>query len=137
MKHGRSLLLAAVLALLAACGQPPHYQWADYEPALYDFYKHPEKADAYTEKLARAVERGEAEGHVAPGLHAEYGYMLLGAGKTADAVVQFEAEKKRWPESKLLMDRMIRLASGKDGAPAPAAAAPAAAAATNASVKTQ
>ncbi len=136
MKPGRSLLLAVALASLAACAQPPHYQWADYEPALYDFYKHPENADAYTEKLARAVERGEAEGHVAPGLHAEYGYMLLGAGKTADAVVQFEAEKKRWPESTLLMDRMIRLASGKDR-PAPAAAAPAAAPTTKASVKTQ
>ncbi len=136
MKPGRSPLLAATLASLAACAQPPHYQWADYEPALYDFYKHPEQADAYTEKLARAVERGEAEGHVAPGLHAEYGYMLLGAGKTADAVVQFEAEKKRWPESTLLMDRMIRLASGKGG-PAPAAAAPAAAPTAKASVNTQ
>jgi hypothetical protein len=119
----RFLASAVALAALAACAPPTHYQWGAYEPSLYSFYKHPDQADDYTAQLQKAIDRGEAEGHVAPGLHAEYGYMLMSAGKNADAVAQFQAEKQLWPESTVLMDHMIKLASDKNGAPSPSAAA--------------
>jgi hypothetical protein len=118
MKRFGQFLLVLSLGTLAACAQPPHYQWGGYEPALYGYYKDPALADAYAEKVAEAVKRGEQEGHVAPGLHAEYGYVLMNSGRKAEAIAEFEAEKKHWPESALLMDRMIRLANGQDGGPA-------------------
>jgi hypothetical protein len=123
MKAMRHLLPILALGLLAACVPPPHYQWGGYEQSLYGYYKDPAKADEYTLKLAEAVKRGEEEGHIAPGLHAEYGYMLMNSGKNTEAIAEFESEKKRWPDSTLLMDRMIRLANGQDGDPAKNASA--------------
>jgi hypothetical protein len=123
MKAMRHLLPIVALGLLAACATPPHYQWGGYEQSLYSYYKSPAKADQYTLKLAEAVRRGEEQGHVAPGLHAEYGYMLMNSGRKAEAIAEFESEKQRWPDSTLLMDRMIRLANDQDGGPAKSAAA--------------
>lgn len=122
MSPTRHLLPLFALGVLAACAQPPHYQWGGYEPALYAYYRDPSKADAYALRLREAVKRGEEQGHVAPGLHAEYGYMLMTSGRKAEAIAQFEAEKRRWPDSTVLMDRMIRLASDKDSAPEQASA---------------
>jgi hypothetical protein len=98
---------------MAACVQPDHYRWEAYEPGLYAYYKDPSSVDRFMEQLAEAVRRGETEGRVAPGLHAEYGYMLLAAGRTTEAVGQFELEKKRWPEATVLMDRMIGVVRNK------------------------
>jgi len=109
----------AALLLLAGCVPQTHYVWGKYDTSLYSFYKDPATASAYTEQLARVVHDGDAAGRTAPGVHAEYGYMLLTAGDGGNAIVQFEAEKRLWPESSVLMDRMIGMATGKppaDGA---------------------
>ena len=107
------------LLLLAGCVPQSHYVWDKYDTSLYNFYEDLATASAYTEQLALVVHDGDAAGRTAPGVHAEYGYMLLTAGNGGGAIVQFEAEKRLWPESTVLMDRMIGLANGKpptDGA---------------------
>lgn len=114
MNRIRTLAITAILISLTACvTQPAQYDWADYETGLYNYYKDPTKLDAYMEKLADATRQGEIDGHIAPGLHAEYGYVLMTQGKSADAISEFNAEKKRFPESTVLMDRMVTLANGK------------------------
>lgn len=113
----RALILAAALTSLCACAQPAHYEWGSYEQSLYSYYKNPAETDKFTAELAEVVQRGEAEGRVAPGLHAEYGYMLLAHGQSAAARAEFETEKQRWPESAVLMDQMIKLASDRKNDP--------------------
>jgi len=108
----RFSLIGAIL-LFASCAKPSHYEWGGYEESLYKYYKDPGAADAYTEQLAQAARQGDATGRTAPGIHAEYGYMLMTAGRRADALAEFEAEKRLWPESTVLMDRMIGLANRK------------------------
>jgi hypothetical protein len=101
------------ILLLGACAKPSHYEWGTYEESLYKYYKEPATATAYTEQLALAARAGDATGRTAPGIHAEYGYMLLTAGRRADAITQFETEKRLWPEATVLMDRMIAQANGQ------------------------
>lgn len=113
MTFVKKLCVVAALVPMAACVQTDHYRWEAYEPGLYAYYKDPSSADRFVEQLAEAVRRGETDGRVAPGLHAEYGYMLLAAGRINEAIGQFELEKKHWPEATVLMDRMIAVARDK------------------------
>jgi hypothetical protein len=48
---------------------------------------------------------------VPPGIYAEYGYLQLQQGKNLTAVDLFKQEESHWPESKVFMDRMIKVAS--------------------------
>ncbi len=109
---------ALVFVLLAsACAPRTHYVWGNYENALYRYYQTPANPQPYIAALKSAVVRGDAAGRTAPGLHAEYGYMLLTQHHPRQAVAQFEAEKKLWPESGRLMDRMITVATGRGTGP--------------------
>jgi hypothetical protein len=109
MKWG---LIAIGVALLAGCAQPPRYEWGRYEDSLYHYYKDPTTASEYLEVLAKAARIGDASGRTAPGVHAEYGYMLLSAGRNGEATQEFESEKRFWPESTVFMDRMLAMAAG-------------------------
>ena len=48
---------------------------------------------------------------VPPGIYAEYGYLKLQQGNNALAIDLFKQEEARWPEGKVFMDRMIKVAS--------------------------
>ncbi len=109
----RSCYIALSVVLLASCGQPPRYEWDRYEDSLYRYYKDPASAGEYLEVLAKATRVGDASGRTAPGVHAEYGYMLLTVGRQTEATAEFESEKRFWPESAVFMDRMIASASGR------------------------
>lgn len=59
-----------------------------------------------------------------PGIYAEYGYLQLQQGKTASAVELFKQEESHWPESKVFMDRMIKVASAPVAGTSTAGGAP-------------
>jgi len=124
--RSRSLLMGlCVLAGLAPLGCAPNtmYRWGGYDQALYDHYKNPQDRDAFVARLSRIIQQAEATGgQVPPGCYAEYGWALYEEGRTAEAVVYFEKESKRWPESRPLMEKLIRNAgSRKPATPAPVA----------------
>ncbi|HEY6911205.1 MAG TPA: DUF4810 domain-containing protein [Myxococcales bacterium] len=118
----RWLAVAALLAALG-CAQNSMYRWGGYDDALYDHYKNPQKRDQFVAKLAGIIQEAEATGGmVPPGCYAEYGWALYEEGRTDEAVANFEKESKRWPESRPLMEKLIRNAARARGAtPAPAA----------------
>jgi hypothetical protein len=96
---------------LTACvtQHPSRYAWGDYDGSLYTYYKNPAKSTAYMEALSKVVtEAGASKKTIAPGLYAEYGYMLLQQKKTDEAIVYFNKEKQTWPESGYFMDGMIK-----------------------------
>lgn len=120
---GLSILLLAIL--ISACTQTK-YNWGGYENALYQYYKNPAELEALAEELGDTIAQAEREGKIPPGLYAEFGYILLVQRKNSEAIVYFEKEKKRWPESARLMDTMLKTAkasknkkstSAKGGAP--------------------
>jgi hypothetical protein len=114
MRRARLLMLALPVAMAAGCAPMPKYSWGGYDTALYDYYKEPAKVVAYQTALEKAMESAaSAQRPVAPGLYAEYGYLLMQQQKYADAATYFEKEKAAWPESSQFMDGMIKLAKQK------------------------
>jgi hypothetical protein len=115
----RNLLLINVVvlsAVLAGCAAPigPKYSWGNYDKSLYSYYKDSTKAAEYAAELEKTIQESEkTQKRVAPGIHAEYGYLLLQQGKREEAIAQFQSEKTKWPESTYLMDSMIQVATGQ------------------------
>lgn len=108
----RSFMVLSAALVLTACAAPSKYNWGNYEGSLYSYYKDTSKTAEHAAELQRTITDSEATGKlVAPGLYAEYGFLMLQEGKSKDAIAQFEKEKAKWPESTYLMDNMIRIAS--------------------------
>ena len=105
----KSTLYAIPIGLLAltACKPPALYEWGAYEPSLYKLMKDPSSLEKYGLALQKQIANGESQGKVPPGIYAEYGYVLAQGNQRQLAIPYFEKEKQRWPESLLLMNKMI------------------------------
>ncbi len=123
MRLPAGTLAMSALLLVGCATNHEKYTWGSYDPALYAYYKSPAKVTELSLTLRETIDASDAKKlPVAPGLRAEYGYLLLQQGNASQAVVYFQAEEKEWPESKVFMDRMIQVASAsptaaKDKAP--------------------
>lgn len=105
----RQALLLATLALLNACAQQQFY-WGSYEDSLYHRYQHPGEqgeAQAFSMLVAIISEAEQAQAKVAPGVYADYGYLLFKQGKADEAITAFQKEAQLFPESKHLMETII------------------------------
>lgn len=111
LRLSRSFAVIVSIVLLTGCvTNQSKYSWGKYDQSLYDYYKHPGDTADYMSALRAAIDEASIERPVAPGIYAEYGYMLMQQKKYDDAVEYFEREKAAWPESAQFMDRMIRTA---------------------------
>ena len=111
MMSSRYKLLATFVAatLLGGCATPTMYKWGGYDALLYQSYKSPEKADAMRLGLESHVTSLEnAKERVAPGIYAEIGSLYLQGGDTRKALIFYARERDAWPESRELMDALIR-----------------------------
>lgn len=111
MKNVRIILGITLLALLlTACQKQGIFYWGDYSQTYYDEMKNPCEATgaAHLKSLETIIEQSKAKNlAVPPGVHAEYGFIMLKAGKADVAIASFEQEKALYPESRVLMDRLI------------------------------
>lgn len=96
------------------CAPSTTYHWGNYENSLFRYYKNPSEVKELAESLSMIIKEGEQDGRVPPGLYAEYGYLLFVTGNTDEAVAYFEKEKNIWPESNVLMDKMIETTKTAD-----------------------
>jgi hypothetical protein len=106
----KCLIIGALLALVSGCATT-RYDWNDYDTLLYQHYRNPQNIEVFAESLHKAVMNAEEVQKVPPGLYAEYGFLLYETGSYAEAIDYFQKEKQLWPESHLLMDKMIANAS--------------------------
>ena len=112
IRKSLSILGLGALLLLPACAPTPRFEWGAYEQALYAYTVNPENRDAYKQSLEQAIARGRARNAVAPGLLAELGYLHLEDGDADQALQCFQEERSLFPESRVLMDRVIRQLGG-------------------------
>jgi hypothetical protein len=105
-------LLVSFLSLAACQTAPQKYDWGNYDPSLYSYYKDSTKLGELTASLQAVINASDAKRTpVPPGIYAEYGYLQLQQGKTQEAVQFFKLEETHWPESKVFMEHMIQVAS--------------------------
>ncbi|MGO9613070.1 MAG: DUF4810 domain-containing protein [Dissulfurispiraceae bacterium] len=118
------LVIAATAFLLSACAHQEHidYAWGSYSKTLYAYKKDPcnEKMQAHKDMLLKIIsDSKERSIRVPPGVYAEYGYILLKEGRTAEGVQYLQLEAQTYPESQVFMQRLITQATTVKEPPPP------------------
>jgi hypothetical protein len=104
-------LLLPVAAMLTGCAEPMIYSWGQYENVVYSTYSDPGKvpAERQIKLLEQDYQKARSENKpVSTGFHAHLGYLYAQVGKTDAARQSFETEKALFPESAVLMDRLLK-----------------------------
>jgi hypothetical protein len=107
-----SLRAMAAAITLAGCASqsPPLYYWGSYEDLIYSSYDTPDIATAQMQidKLEADYQQARAQNRrMPPGWHAHMGYLYFQLGKLEQAQQSFLTEKAEFPESAVLMDRLL------------------------------
>lgn len=106
--------LAAVagIALLAmSCTSTNLYSWYDYQEDYYHAMKNAdEKSVAELAKTYQKIieKQREIRGVVPPGIYADYGWMLLQSGKTAEGTEMLAKEIELYPESEVFVGAILK-----------------------------
>lgn len=108
------LLISCFTTLsLVGCVSAPKslYRWGSYPQQTYLMLSAPEKASPQQQILIlekdieKATARNEA---VPPGLYAHLGLLNLNINNAPRAIEYFELERQVYPESTVLMDRLLK-----------------------------
>jgi len=109
MKNYASFLM--MLALSGCATTPSLYNWGTYPQQTYLMYVSPDKATATMQiaKLEQEIETTKSQGQaVPPGLYGHLGLLYLQTQNMPKAEHYFEFEKSTYPESSVLMDRLLK-----------------------------
>ncbi|MCH7314803.1 DUF4810 domain-containing protein [Acinetobacter sp. ANC 3882] len=105
-----------------AAGPQPLYSWGSYTQQTYLMYNASEKAtpNAQMIKLEAEIEKAKAKNlAVPPGLYAHLGLLSLQQNNAQKAVEYFQLERQVYPESTVLMDRLLQKMNANAGDPKP------------------
>lgn len=113
------LLIAGILLEGCARGPTSLYDWGGYEDSVYTRYTNQDFGLAEKDVYRTLPQPGHTA-RVPPGVYADYGFLLYRRGDYAGAISSFEMEKATYPESSLLMTKLINRVREKTGQPATA-----------------
>lgn len=117
----KNLFLLPVLgSMLIGCVSQPSalYSWGSYPEQNYLMYSQPQKASpsAQVQKLEAEIEKAKAKNlAVPPGLYAHLGMLYVEQNNTNRAAEYFQLERQVYPESTVLMDRLLKQLTGNKG----------------------
>ena len=114
----KKLSLWVLLTLTTGCASNQHYYWGEYEGLVYKMYNKPGQATpaAQVDLLTRDIEKAQAAGKpIPPGVYAHLGYMHVIQGNVDQSKTAFFQEKALYPESTVLMDKMLGNDKTKEG----------------------
>jgi len=104
--------LGAVWLLASCTVQKPLYSWAKYETVSYNYLKNSDEnsTQALIENYQKIIAKQTGSRNVVPpGVYADYGYVLLQVGKTAEGKALLIKEIELYPESKIFIDRILKM----------------------------
>lgn len=110
-KAAKASLILPLVFLAFSCTSTQLYNWEDYQ---VDYYKYIKNADTNSmDNLARTYEeiindQDEARGVVPPGIYADYGWLLIEAGKTEEGKAMLRKEMELYPESKTFVGSILK-----------------------------
>jgi len=110
------IMALCCIIYIGGCAPKTLYYWGGYEDYLYEINMNSNEEGAF-EILSEAVSAAEKKNDMklAPGLYAEYGFMLYQKGRTDEAVHYFSKESEAFPESSPLMEKLIARIEGSRG----------------------
>lgn len=112
----RFAILIVCAMSVSACHPSGQFYWGSYEQSLFSRQQHAGvegEAEAVTVLLATITDAQNANMKVGPGIHADYGYLLLKQGKADEAIAELQKETALYPESKPLMETMVSRIQGR------------------------
>lgn len=113
----RAVLLAcmAILTVAGCKSTQPMYYHGNYPTAVYHFFKNDEiTIDEQIHALEVLLEQAANSGRpVAPGIHAHLGMLYFEQGDALNGALQFESEKRLFPESSTYIDFLLANARGE------------------------
>ena len=99
---------------LVGCASTPNtslYSWGEFPQQTYIMLSAPEKSGPQEQiaKLEKDIEKAKASNRaVPPGLYAHLGLLNLNINNLSAAGQYFELERQTYPESTVLMDRLLQ-----------------------------
>lgn len=110
-KAALACLLGTALVLFASCGSTKLYSWHNYQEDYYHFVKNNDKKSL--ESLIKTYDKiiqkqNETRGIVPPGIYADYGYILIESGKTAEGKAMLAKEIELYPESEVFVGAILK-----------------------------
>ena len=106
------LMIVLIAPLFTSCMSASSlYYWDKYEDASYKNYKQgtdeakAELMAVYEKMMTKQIGTRKT---IAPGICAEYGYMLIQAGKVEEGVNYLKKEIELYPESRVFIERIIK-----------------------------
>lgn len=99
--------------ILNGCAHQELFYWGEYEDSLVERYvqNDPNQTETHIQELI--VQANSSNKRVPPGIYADYGFMLFKRGDKSGAIRSFEQEKKLYPESAILMSKLIERVGAK------------------------
>jgi hypothetical protein len=107
------LLVLFLLFSFIGCGAHSRYNWSDYDTKMYKHYKNPAEREDFVRSLKEILDNAEPEGKVPPGIYAEYGFVMYEEGNTQQAIIYYQKEATKWPESRAFMTKLIAIANNR------------------------
>lgn len=111
MKTIMTAMLISMTLVGCATGPKPLYHWGSFPEQTYLMYSHPGKAapSAQISKFEAEIEKSKGRNlAVPPGLYAHLGLMYLQENQFAKASEYFQLERQVYPESTVIMDRLLK-----------------------------
>lgn len=106
------LILSVVLLTVSCSGPKQLYSWEKYEAASYNYIKNSDEASLATllENYEKVISKQKGtRGIVPPGIHADYGFILMKTGRIAEGKDMLAKEMEIYPESKIFIDRILKM----------------------------
>ncbi len=110
----KKLICLAVIALVVnSCSSPKSlYSWEKYGQASYNYLKKADEksVEGIMEQYKKIIYKQKGTRQVAPpGIHADYGFILIQEGKLKEGKEFLKREIALYPESKIFIDRILTL----------------------------
>jgi len=105
----RILIAVFGFCIFVGCQPKEIFYWDDYSETLYALKKSPDEKTlkSHKEMLVKIITgAGGKKMRIPPGVHAEYGYLLLKAGREAEGMDYLDRELNIYPESRVFILRL-------------------------------
>ena len=114
MRKLPNYLLVIVVSLLVISCSPTKtlYYWGTYDISSYNYLKNNDEKsmqELISNYQSITGSQNSIRQVAPPGIYADYGFILLKNGKTEEGNSMLEKEISLYPESKIFIDRIIKM----------------------------